>query len=97
MAITKVSTKEETTVLNETLGENRKEYTLFDVFEKLPNKITKNGINYDLFISHIDIAYFSFTPVLHDVMLYYAYNFEDSSIFDALNEMIIKLKNDNLL
>lgn len=97
MAITKISTKEETTILNKTLGENRKEYTLFDVFEILPKKITKNHIDYDLFISHVDIAYFSFTPVFHNVMFYYAYNFEGSSIFDALNEMIIKLKNDNLL
>ena len=38
MAITKISTKEETTVLNKTLGENREEYTLFDVFEILPKK-----------------------------------------------------------
>ena len=97
MAITKISTKEETTVLNKTLGENRKEYTLFDVFEILPKKITKNHIDYDLFISHVDIAYFSFTPVLHDVMFYCGFNFEDSSIFDALNDIIVKLKNDNLL
>ena len=72
-------------------------YTLSDIFNLLPNSITYNGHRGDLSVSTVDIAYFSIDGDWKHVLVHHEPIPIDGDIYDAFYNMIVWLKNNNLM
>lgn len=73
------------------------EYNVTDIFNILPHSITYNGHRGDLCVSVVDIAYFSIDGDWRHVLVHHEPIPIDGDIYDAFYNMIVWLKNNNLM
>lgn len=72
-------------------------YTVGDIFKYLPHSISYNGHRGDLSVSTVDIAYFSVGADWKHIIVHFEPIPIGGSIYDAFYNMVIWLKENNLL
>lgn len=72
-------------------------FTMDDIFKTLPNSIEFDGHRGDLCVSTVDIAYFSIDGDWKHVLVHFEAIPIDGDVFDAFFNMIMWLKENNLM
>lgn len=91
------SSPEQTKKLNELLHVNYPWFGIRDVFKFLPAEITVDGKRGDLFVSHINMAYFSFGGNWRcEYIISFGWEIE-GTIYDAFIKMVEWLKENKLM
>ena len=83
--------------LNELLGNSFYTYTVRDIFKFLPTEINFDGKRGDLFVSHINMAYFSFGGNWRcEYIISFGWETE-GDVYDGFIKMIEWLKENKLI
>lgn len=72
-------------------------YRFSSIFKYLPHSIVYNGHRGDLCVTPVDIAYFSVSGEWKHVLVHYEPIPLDGDIYDAFYNMIVWLKENNLM
>lgn len=72
-------------------------YNISDIFNLLPNSIEFDGHRGDLCVSTVDIAYFSINGDWKHILVHHEPIPLDGDIYDAFYNMVVWLKENNLI